>query len=108
MTTANQAFRHAANSPAGRHASESAKDAAEAARDLGDQVTDLASDAARKAGDLASDVSRKAGQQVSRARNAAVDAYEEAHELSVQNPHISLAIALGLGFLVGVIVATRR
>jgi ElaB/YqjD/DUF883 family membrane-anchored ribosome-binding protein len=108
MTTANQAFRQAANSPAGRHASESAKDAVEAARDLGDQVTDLASDAARKAGDLASDVSRKAGKQFSRARNAAVDAYEEAHELSVQNPHISLAIALGLGFLVGVIVATRR
>ena len=108
MTTTNQAFQQAANSPAGRHASESAKEAADAAKNLGDQVTELASDAARKAGDLAADVSQKAGKQFSRARNAAVGAYEEAHELSVQNPHVSLAIALGLGFLVGVIVATRR
>jgi ElaB/YqjD/DUF883 family membrane-anchored ribosome-binding protein len=97
MTTANQAFRQAANSLGGRHASESAKDATEAARDLADQVTDLASD-----------ISRKTGKQFTRARNATVDAYEEAHEISVQNPHISLAIALGLGFLIGVIVATRR
>lgn len=90
MTTANQVFRQVANSPAGRHAAESAKEAVEAARDLGDQVTDFASDAARKAEDFASQ-SRGRRASNSPARNAAVDTYEEAHELSAQNPpHISL------------------
>ena len=59
MTTANQAFRQAANSPAGRHASEAAKEAresvkstAEAAKSTAesvvDDVSEFASDAARK------------------------------------------------------------
>jgi ElaB/YqjD/DUF883 family membrane-anchored ribosome-binding protein len=75
-------------------------------------VTDFASDAARslgdKAGDFASDVSRRAGREFDRAKDAAGDVWEEAHEASVRNPHLTLMIALGLGFLFGVVVAGRR
>jgi ElaB/YqjD/DUF883 family membrane-anchored ribosome-binding protein len=97
MTTANEAFKRAANSPAGRHAAQSVDEAAEAARDLSDQI-----------GEFASDMSRQASKQFGRAREMAVDAYDEVHEASVRNPHISLALALGLGFLLGVVAAGRR
>jgi ElaB/YqjD/DUF883 family membrane-anchored ribosome-binding protein len=52
-------------------------------------------------------VTRKAGKQFSRAANLATDAYDEAHEASKEYPHVTLALAAGLGFLLGVI-ATRR
>ena len=51
MTTANQAFRKPANSPAGREVRDAAKSAADTARNIGQDVSDLTSDAARKAGD---------------------------------------------------------
>ena len=122
MTTANEAFRRAANSPAGRHAQQTAKDvgetvrsAAHSAKDtaeeiggsIGDQVSEFASGAAQKAGDFASDVSRRAGKQYGRARDAAVDAYDEVHERAAENPHITFALGLGLGFLVGIVLARR-
>jgi ElaB/YqjD/DUF883 family membrane-anchored ribosome-binding protein len=97
MTTANEAIKKAANSPAGRHAAASMDEAAEAARDFGDQV-----------GEFASDVSRQAKKQFGRARDMAVDTYDELHEASVRNPHISLGLALGIGFLFGVVLASRR
>ena len=47
-------------------------------------------------------------QAVWRARDAAVDAYDQVHEASVRNPHLTLAIALGIGFLFGIVAATGR
>lgn len=107
------------DSPAGRHASETAKEAretvksaAESAKSTGehiaDTMSDYATDAARKAGDFASDVSRKAGKQFSRAEAMAADAYDEIHDASVRNPHITLAVALGFGFLLGAFLVSRR
>jgi ElaB/YqjD/DUF883 family membrane-anchored ribosome-binding protein len=108
MTTANQAFRNAANSPAGREARDAAKSAADKARDIGEDVSDYASDAARKAGDFASDVSRRAGREFERARGAAGDVWDEVHDATVRNPHLSLAIAAGIGFLIGAFLVGRR
>lgn len=119
MATANEAYRRAANSPAGRHASETVKEAREtvksaaesaksAGEHLADTVSDYASEAARKAGDFASDVSRKAGKQFSHAEAVAADAYDELHDASVRNPHITLAVAAGLGFLLGAFLVSRR
>jgi ElaB/YqjD/DUF883 family membrane-anchored ribosome-binding protein len=112
MTTANQAFRNAANSPAGREARDAAKSAADKAREFGDSLSenasDYASDAARKAGDFASDVSRRAGREFERARGAAGDVWDEVHDATVRNPHLSLAIAAGLGFLIGAFLVGRR
>jgi ElaB/YqjD/DUF883 family membrane-anchored ribosome-binding protein len=90
MTTANEAYRRATNSPA-------ARDAAGAAKTIGDDMVDVASE-----------VGRFAGTQYGRARNAAVDAYDQVHEASVRNPHLTLAVALGIGFLFGIVAATRR
>jgi hypothetical protein len=56
MTTANEAYKRAANSPA-------AREAAETAKSIGDDVVDFAGD-----------VGRIAGKQYGRARDAAVDA----------------------------------
>ena len=66
MTTANQAYRQAANSPAGRQAAEAAKSAADTAKSIGDDVSEFAGD-----------VSRRAGQQFSRAQDMAVDAMQD-------------------------------
>jgi ElaB/YqjD/DUF883 family membrane-anchored ribosome-binding protein len=90
MTTANEAYKRAANSPAGREAAETAKS-------ISDDVVHFAGD-----------VGRIAGKQYGRARDAAVDAYDQVHEASVRNPHLSLAIALGIGFLFGIVAATKR
>jgi len=90
MTTANEAYRRAANSPA-------AREAVETARTIGDDMVDVASE-----------VGRIAGTQYGRARDAAVDAYDQVHAASVRNPHLTLAVALGIGFLFGVVAATRR
>jgi ElaB/YqjD/DUF883 family membrane-anchored ribosome-binding protein len=96
MTTANQAYRQAANSPAGRHAADAAKSAADAAKSIGDEVSDFAGD-----------VSRMAGKQFGHAQDMAADAYDEAHAAVRRNPLVALAIALGVGFLFGV-VSSRR
>jgi ElaB/YqjD/DUF883 family membrane-anchored ribosome-binding protein len=90
MTTANQAYRRAANSPAARQAADTAKS-------IGDEVSEFAED-----------VSRQAGKQFNRAKDQAADLYENAHEAAVQYPHISLALALGLGFLIGAVLVGRR
>jgi ElaB/YqjD/DUF883 family membrane-anchored ribosome-binding protein len=70
------------------------------------QAADTAEAVAEHVREFASDVSRQAGQQFSRARNIATDAYEEAHEASKNYPHVTLALAVGVGFLLGVL-ATR-
>ena len=93
MTTANQAFRQAANSPAAHEARDAAKSAA---------------DTARKASDFASDVSRRAGREFDRARGAAADAWDELHDASERNPHVTLLVAFGLGLLFGIFAGSRR
>ena len=86
MMIANQAYREAANSPAGRRAAETAKSAAEGA----------------------SDVANMASKQYSRAQDTAVEAFDDAHAAIRRNPLMAVAIALGLGFLFGVLARTRR
>jgi hypothetical protein len=108
MTTANQAFRQAANSPAVREAPDAAKSAADTAGNIGDDVSDFASGAARNAGDFASDVSRRAGREFDRARGAAADAWDELHDASERNPHVTLLVAFGLGLLFGIFAGSRH
>jgi ElaB/YqjD/DUF883 family membrane-anchored ribosome-binding protein len=90
MTTTSDAYRKSANSDAVRRARE-------AARDFGEDASEIASD-----------VARKAGKQYARAEDVARDLYDEAHEVSKDYPHITLALAAGVGFLLGVFVAGRR
>ena len=90
MTTANEAYRRAASSPAGRQAAETAKS-------IGEEV-----------GDFAGDVGRMASKQYGRAQDMAVDAFDEAHALIKGNPLLSVGIALGIGFLLGVLTSVRR
>ena len=90
MTNPNEAFKKAANSPAGRQAAETAKS-------IGEDMTDFADD-----------LSRKASKQFSRAQDMATDAYDTAHAAVRRDPVTALAIALGIGFLFGIVVATRR
>jgi len=103
MTTANQALSRAAN-----EAGDAARSAAERARDIGEDVSDFASDTARKAGDFASNVSRRASRQFDRARGSAADVWDELHDASERYPHVTLLLALGLGFLLGIVASTRR
>ena len=90
MTTANQAYRGAASSPAGRQAAETAKS-------IGEEV-----------GDFAGDVGRMASKQYGRAQDMAVDAFDDAHTLIKGNPLAAIAIALGIGFILGVVAGSRR
>jgi ElaB/YqjD/DUF883 family membrane-anchored ribosome-binding protein len=75
MTTPNEAFKRAANSPVGRQAAETAKS-------VGEEVTDVADDLS--------------------------DAYDSAHAAVRRDPVTAIAIALGIGFLFGIVVASRR
>jgi ElaB/YqjD/DUF883 family membrane-anchored ribosome-binding protein len=90
MTNPNEPFKRAANSPAGRQA-------AETAHSVADDVTDFADD-----------LSRKASKQFARAQDMAGDVYDNAHAAVRRDPITALAIALGIGFLFGVVVGTRR
>ena len=88
MITANETFPRAAAS--------TARDAADTAQDVAENVSEFANH-----------VTRKAEKQFTRARNMAAYAYEEAHEASKEYPHVTLVLAAGFGFLLGVL-ATRR
>ena len=90
MTTAHEAYRRAASSPAGRQAAETAKS-------IGEEV-----------GDFAGDVGRMASKQYGRAQDMAVDAFDDAHTLIKGNPLTAIAIALGIGFILGVVAGSRR
>ena len=90
MTTANEAYRRAASSPAGRQAAETAKS-------IGEEV-----------GDFAGDVGRMASKQYGRAQDMAVDAFDDAHTLIKGNPLTAIAIALGIGFILGVVAGSSR
>jgi hypothetical protein len=84
MTTPNEAMRRAANSPAAKQATETAKSIGE------------------DASDFAGDMSRMAGKQFNRAQDMAVDAMQEAGDTMKRYPLSTLAIVAGLGFLFGV------
>ena len=90
MSTPNEVFKKAVNSPAGRQAAETAKS-------VGEDVTDFADD-----------LSRRASKQFSRAQDMAADAYDTTYAAVRRDPVTALAIALGIGFLFGIVVATRR
>jgi ElaB/YqjD/DUF883 family membrane-anchored ribosome-binding protein len=90
MTSAPQTFRQAANSPAGRQAAETAKS-------IGEQVSEVAGD-----------VGRMASRQYGRAQDMAIDAFDETHAAIRRNPLLSVAIALGIGFLFGVVLTNVR
>ena len=85
----NQAYRQAANSPAGRQAANAAKSAA-------DDVSDLAGD-----------VSDLAAKQYARAEAYAVDSYDRAGAAIKANPWAAVGIAAGLGFLYALISGRR-
>jgi hypothetical protein len=57
---------------------------------------------------FASDVSRRAGREFDRARGAAADAWDELHDASERNPHVTLLVAFGLGLLFGIFAGSRR
>jgi ElaB/YqjD/DUF883 family membrane-anchored ribosome-binding protein len=97
MASANQAYREAVNSPAGRRAAETAKSTAESARTMGEEIADVAGD-----------VSARASKQYSRAQDMAVEAFDDAQAAMKRNPLMAVAIALGLGFLLGVLTGARR
>jgi ElaB/YqjD/DUF883 family membrane-anchored ribosome-binding protein len=90
MTTPNEVYRKAANSPTGRQAAETTKS-------IGEEVSDFADD-----------VSRNASKQFARAQDMAVDAFDDAHAAIKSNPLTALAIAPGIGFLFGIIPSTGR
>ena len=79
MTTANEGFKRAANSPAGRQAADTAKE-------IGEDVANFADD-----------VSRKASQQFTRAQDMATDVYDTAHAAVRRDPLTAIAIAVGMG-----------
>ena len=90
MTSANESFRQAANSPASRQSAERAKS-------IGEEVSDFAGD-----------VGRMASKQYGRAQDTAVDAFDDTYAAMKRNPLLTLAIALGIGFLLGVLTSFRR
>jgi ElaB/YqjD/DUF883 family membrane-anchored ribosome-binding protein len=96
MASANQAYREALN-PAGRRAAETAKSTAESARSMGEEIADVAGD-----------VSAMASKQYSRAQDMAVEAFDDAQAAMKRNPLMAVAIALGVGFLLGVLTGARR
>jgi ElaB/YqjD/DUF883 family membrane-anchored ribosome-binding protein len=97
MATANQTYREAANSQAGRRAAETAKTAAEKARSMGEEIADVAGD-----------VSDMTSKHYSRAQDMAVEAFDDAYAAMKRNPLMAVAIALGLVFLFGVLTSMRR
>jgi ElaB/YqjD/DUF883 family membrane-anchored ribosome-binding protein len=90
MTSANQSFRQATSSPASRQATETAKY-------VGEEVSDFAGD-----------VGRLASKQYDRAQDMAVEAFNETTAVIRRNPLLTLAIALGIGFLFGALTSIRR
>jgi ElaB/YqjD/DUF883 family membrane-anchored ribosome-binding protein len=69
---------------------------AETAKSLGEEMSDYARDA-----------SRMASEQFSRAQDTAVDAFDEVEAAIRRNPLSAVAIALGVGVLLGVVLARR-
>jgi ElaB/YqjD/DUF883 family membrane-anchored ribosome-binding protein len=90
MTATSEAYRKATSSPAGRETAETVKS-------MGEQVSDFADD-----------VGRMASKQYGRAQDMAVDAFDDAHSTIKGNPLTAIAIALGIGVLIGLAAGSRR
>ena len=92
MSSINQAYKQtsAAQTSAGRQAAQAAKSVGE------------------DASEFASDLSRRAEEQLGRAQDMAVDVFDQTNAAVRRNPMMSVGIALGLGFLLGVVATTRR
>jgi len=88
MTSTNQSFRQAA--PTSRQAAETAKS-------IGEEVSGFAGD-----------VGRMASKQYGRAQDMALDAFDDTYAAMKRNPLLTLGIALGIGFLLGVLTSVRR
>ena len=86
MASANQAYREAVNSPAGRLAAATAKSTAESARSMGEEIADVAGD-----------VSAMASKQYSRAQDMAVEAFDDAHAAMKRNPLMAWQLPLDSG-----------
>lgn len=76
--------------------SSTGREAAETAKSIGEEMSDYARDA-----------SRMASKQFGRAQDAAIDAFDETEAAIRRNPLSAIAIALGIGFLLGVLAARR-
>jgi ElaB/YqjD/DUF883 family membrane-anchored ribosome-binding protein len=72
------------------------------AEDLAKQIDAIRADVQN----LTSTVSRIAGKQINRAQDKALEAAQDAEEAIKRNPIQAVAIAVGLGFLFGIL--TRR
>jgi hypothetical protein len=59
-------------------------------------------------GGVAGDVAGMASKQHTRAQDLAVEAFDDAHAAMRRNPLMAVTIALGLGFLFGVLARARR
>ena len=89
MTSTNQSFRQAA--PTSRQAAETAKS-------IGEEVSGFAGDVGRMA----------SKQYDGRAQDMALDAFDDTYAAMKRNPLLTLGIALGIGFLLGVLTSVRR
>ena len=89
MSQANQAYRQAANSPAGRQAANAAKSAANDVNDLAGEMSDMAA------------------KQYARAEAYAVDSLDQAGAAIKSNPWMAVGIAAGVGFLFAVMSGRR-
>jgi ElaB/YqjD/DUF883 family membrane-anchored ribosome-binding protein len=90
MTSVNESFRQAANSPASHEAAETVKS-------IGEEVRDFAGD-----------YGRMAGKQYGRAQDMALDSLDETYAAMKRNPLLTLGIALGIGLAFGMLTGVRR
>ena len=104
----NQSFRQAANSPFSRHAAEAARRARESVKSAAELAKSTAQAVTEDVSDFASDATRRVGKQYGRARDAAVDAYDEMYDRAVENPYVTLGLAIAIGFLLGAFLVGRR
>jgi ElaB/YqjD/DUF883 family membrane-anchored ribosome-binding protein len=74
----------------------------------GRQATETAKSIGEEVSDFAGDVGRMASKQYGHARDMAVDAFDDAHSMIKGNPLTAVAIALGIGFIFGVVAGSRR
>ena len=58
--------------------------------------------------DFAGDVGRMASKQYGCAQDMALDAFDDTYAAMKRNPLLTLGIALGIGFLLGVLTSVRR
>ena len=86
MASANQAYREAVNSPAGRLAAATPSPPVESARSMGEEIADVAGD-----------VSAMASKQYSRAQDMAVEAFDDAHAAMKRNPLMAWQLPLDSG-----------